>query len=140
MLAFLDSLCVALLARDTIRIRQLLAHPLSRALPRAVREDAYAIAGGSSRGSAAPLQAMRLYHQNETEIRQLINQKRYEDARSKLLATRGLLEAARADAQPPGEYTVLMDSLNSLGKYIDSEKQFTEQEIRQKRRPFTRGS
>jgi len=63
MLAFLDSLCVALVARDAIRIRQLLAHPLSRALPRAVREEAYAIAGGSARGSAAPLQAMRLYHQ-----------------------------------------------------------------------------
>lgn len=63
MLAFLDSLCHALVARDAIRIRQLLAHPLSRALPRAVREEAYAIAGGSARGSAAPLQAMRLYHQ-----------------------------------------------------------------------------
>ncbi len=35
MLAFLDSLCAALIARDVIRIRQLLAHPLSRALPRA---------------------------------------------------------------------------------------------------------
>jgi hypothetical protein len=63
MLAFLDSLCAALIARDVIRIRQLLAHPLSRALPRAVREEASAIAGGSSRGFVAPLQAMRLYHQ-----------------------------------------------------------------------------
>ena len=63
MLAFLDSLCVALIARDVIRIRQLLAHPLSRALPRAVREEASAIAGGSSRAFVAPLQAMRLYHQ-----------------------------------------------------------------------------
>ena len=63
MLAFLDSLCVALIARDVIRIRQLLAHPLSRALPRAVREEASAIAAGSSRGFVAPLQAMRLYHQ-----------------------------------------------------------------------------
>ncbi|HEX6943680.1 MAG TPA: hypothetical protein VF128_12180 [Gemmatimonadaceae bacterium] len=63
MLAFLDSLCVALIARDVVRIRQLLAHPLSRALPRAVREEASAIAGGSSRGFVAPLQAMRLYHQ-----------------------------------------------------------------------------
>ena len=63
MLAFLDSLCVALIARDVVRIRQLLAHPLSRALPRAVREEASAIAGGSSRATAAPLQAMRLYHQ-----------------------------------------------------------------------------
>jgi hypothetical protein len=63
MLAFLDSLCAALIARDVVRIRQLLAHPLSRALPRAVREEASAIAGGSSRGFVAPLQAMRLYHQ-----------------------------------------------------------------------------
>jgi hypothetical protein len=63
MLAFLDSLCAALIARDVVRIRQLLAHPLSRALPRAVREEASAIAGGSPRGFVAPLQAMRLYHQ-----------------------------------------------------------------------------
>jgi hypothetical protein len=63
MLAFLDSLCGALIARDVMRIRQLLAHPLSRALPRAVREEASAIAGGSSRGFVAPLHAMRLYHQ-----------------------------------------------------------------------------
>jgi hypothetical protein len=63
MLAFLDSLCAALIARDVVRIRQLLAHPLSRALPRAVREEAAAIAGGASRGFTAPLQAMRLYHQ-----------------------------------------------------------------------------
>jgi hypothetical protein len=63
MLSFLDSLCAALIDRDVIRIRQLLAHPLSRALPRAVREEASAIAGGSSRGFVAPLQAMRLYHQ-----------------------------------------------------------------------------
>jgi hypothetical protein len=63
MLAFLDSLCAALIARDAIRIRHLLAHPLARALPRAVRDEANAIAGGSSRGFVAPLQAMRLYHQ-----------------------------------------------------------------------------
>ena len=63
MLAFLDSLCAALIARDVIRIRQLMAHPLSRALPRAVREEAHAIASGSSRRFLAPLQAMRLYHQ-----------------------------------------------------------------------------
>lgn len=63
MLAFLDSLCTALIARDVVRIRQLLAHPLSRALPRAVREEASAIAAGSSRGFVAPLNSMRLYHQ-----------------------------------------------------------------------------
>jgi hypothetical protein len=63
MLAFLDSLCAALIARDADRIRRLLAHPLSRALPRAVREEANAIAGGSSRSFTAPLHARRLYHQ-----------------------------------------------------------------------------
>ena len=63
MLAFLDSLCAALIARDVIRIRQLLAHPLSRALPRAVRDEATAIAGGAPREYTAPLQAMRLLHQ-----------------------------------------------------------------------------
>jgi hypothetical protein len=63
MLAFLDSLCAALIARDVVWIRQLLTHPLSRALPRAVREEACAIAAGSSRGYVAPLQTMRLYHQ-----------------------------------------------------------------------------
>jgi hypothetical protein len=63
MLAFLDSLCAVLIARDVARIRQLLSHPLARALPRAVRDEATAIAAGDSRGYVAPLQAMRLYHQ-----------------------------------------------------------------------------
>jgi hypothetical protein len=63
MLAFLDSLCGALIARDVMRIRLLLAHPLSRALPRAVRDEASSIASGASRGIVAPLQTMRLYHQ-----------------------------------------------------------------------------
>jgi uncharacterized membrane protein YccC len=63
MLAFLDSLCAALVARDAARIRQLLSHPLSRALPRAVRDEATAIANGAPRRFSAPLQAMRLYHQ-----------------------------------------------------------------------------
>ena len=63
MLAFLDSLCAALIARDVVRIRHLLTHPLSRALPRAVREEACAIAAGATRESVAPLQAIRLYHQ-----------------------------------------------------------------------------
>lgn len=63
MLAFLDSLCGALIARDAERIRRLLAHPLALALPRAVRDEASAIAGGTRRGFVAPLQALRLYHQ-----------------------------------------------------------------------------
>lgn len=63
MLAFLDALCAALIARDAARIRQLLAHPLSRALPRAVRDEASAIATGASNGFVAPLNTLRLYHQ-----------------------------------------------------------------------------
>lgn len=63
MLAFLDSLCGALRARDLLLIRRLLDHPLASALPRGVREEARAIASGAARSYVAPLQAMRLYHQ-----------------------------------------------------------------------------
>jgi len=63
MLAFLDSLCGALRARDLLLIRRLLDHPLASALPRSVRDEARAIASGSARSFVAPLQAMRLYHQ-----------------------------------------------------------------------------
>ena len=63
MLAFLDSLCAALLARDAKLIRQLLDHPLARALPRQVREEALMIARTGRRGFVAPIHALRLYHQ-----------------------------------------------------------------------------
>ena len=63
MLAFLDSLCTALLARDGQRILDLLRHPLARALPRQVREEALLIARRGGRGMIAPVQALRLYHQ-----------------------------------------------------------------------------
>ena len=43
MLAYLDSLCAALLARNTEEIRRLLAHPMAQDLPRRVREEAVAI-------------------------------------------------------------------------------------------------
>jgi hypothetical protein len=62
-LAFLDSLCSALIARDSDRIHVLLEHPLAHALPRAVREEAIAIARGQRRAFVAPLQSLRLYHQ-----------------------------------------------------------------------------
>jgi hypothetical protein len=62
-LAFLDSLCTALLARDAQRILQLLRHPLARALPRQVREEALLIARRGGRTMIAPVQALRLYHQ-----------------------------------------------------------------------------
>ena len=63
MLAFLDSLCAALIARDADRIRALLGHPLARALPRDVREEALAMAQGERGSFQAPLHALRLYHQ-----------------------------------------------------------------------------
>ena len=63
MLAFLDSLCTALLARDGHRILELLRHPLARALPRQVREEALLIARRGGRAMIAPVQTLRLYHQ-----------------------------------------------------------------------------
>ena len=63
MLAYIDSLCAALLARDGEEIRRLLRHPLARALPRAVREEALAIARAGSRSMRAPIQTLRFYHQ-----------------------------------------------------------------------------
>jgi hypothetical protein len=62
-LAFLDTLCTALLARDAQRILELLRHPLARALPRQVREEAMLIARRGSRAMIAPVQTLRLYHQ-----------------------------------------------------------------------------
>lgn len=63
MLAFLDALCRALLHRDADLIRQLLRHPLAAALPDAVREEAGRVIAGEQPPFAAPLQALRLYHQ-----------------------------------------------------------------------------
>jgi hypothetical protein len=62
-LAFLDTLCTALLARDAQRIVELLRHPLARALPRQVREEALLIARRGRRTLIAPVQTLRLYHQ-----------------------------------------------------------------------------
>ena len=63
MLNYIDSLCAALLARDGDEIRRLLRHPLARALPRGVREEALGFARSGSRSMRAPLQALRFYHQ-----------------------------------------------------------------------------
>lgn len=63
MLAFLDALAAALIARDAERIRRLLAHPLARALPRGVRDEATAMAQGGHAHFGAPLRTLRLYHQ-----------------------------------------------------------------------------
>jgi len=62
-LAFLDTLCTALLAREEQQILQLLQHPLARALTRQVREEALLIARRGNRAMIAPVQTLRLYHQ-----------------------------------------------------------------------------
>ena len=63
MLAFLDLLCHALVARDAEEIQRLLRHPLANALPRRVRAEAILIARGRARGYRAPIQTLHLYHQ-----------------------------------------------------------------------------
>lgn len=62
MLPYLDSLCAALLARDTSEIRRLLAHPLAQELPRRVREEAVAISRAGRRSFIAPVNALHLYY------------------------------------------------------------------------------
>lgn len=62
MLAYLDSLCAALLARNTVEIRRLLAHPLAQDLPRRVREEAVAISRAGRRSFMAPVNALHLYY------------------------------------------------------------------------------
>jgi len=62
MLAYLDSLCAALLARNTEEIRRLLSHPLAQDLPRRVREEAVAISRAGRRSFMAPVNALHLYY------------------------------------------------------------------------------
>src|SRR5688572_27951841 len=62
MLAYLDSLCAALLARDTSEIRRLLAHPMAQDLPRRVREEAVAISRARRRSFMAPVNALHVYY------------------------------------------------------------------------------
>jgi hypothetical protein len=63
LLAYLDMLCAALLARESWEIRRLLKHPLARVLPRRVREEAYAIARLGSNTRRAPIHTLNFYHQ-----------------------------------------------------------------------------
>jgi type VI protein secretion system component VasF len=62
MLAYLDSLCAALLARNTEEIRRLLTHPMAQDLPRRVREEAVAISRAGRRSFMAPVNALHLYY------------------------------------------------------------------------------
>lgn len=62
MLAFLDALCAALLARNSIEIYRLLGLPDARKLPRAVREEAIAVAKAGLGSHLAPIHALQLYY------------------------------------------------------------------------------
>ena len=62
MLAYVDSLCAALLARNSGEIRRLLALPHASKLPRRVREEATAIAKADGYGHAAPVHALHYFY------------------------------------------------------------------------------
>lgn len=62
MLAYVDSLCAALLARNSGEIRRLLALPHAGKLPRRVREEATAIAKADGYGHAAPVHALHYFY------------------------------------------------------------------------------
>jgi len=62
MLAYLDSLCAALLARDSTEIQRLLALPSARDLPRRVREEAVAISRSGNRSFMAPIHSLHFYY------------------------------------------------------------------------------
>jgi hypothetical protein len=61
-LAYLDALCAALLARHAIEIYRLLALPQARQLPRAIREEATTIAKAGPTSHIAPIQALHHFY------------------------------------------------------------------------------
>ncbi len=63
MLAYLDLLCNALMERNDIEARRLLAHPFARQLPRRVRDEALSMTRGRRESLRAPLQTMQFRHQ-----------------------------------------------------------------------------
>ncbi len=62
MLAYLDALCAALLARNAIEIFRLLGLPEAKRLPRIVREEAIAIGKAGPDSFIAPVQALHMYY------------------------------------------------------------------------------
>lgn len=62
MLAYLDSLCAALLARNAIEIFRLLGLSDAKKLPAKVREEAIIIAKAGPESFIAPVQALHLYY------------------------------------------------------------------------------
>ncbi|MDQ6829198.1 MAG: hypothetical protein M3081_10075 [Gemmatimonadota bacterium] len=65
MLAYLDSLCTALLERNNREIRRLMRHPLASALPRRVREEVLAVLRARPNSVMAPIHTLHFYHQTE---------------------------------------------------------------------------
>jgi len=63
MLAYLEALCAALLSHDAAAVQGLLAQPLARALPRAVRDEALAICRAGPTTLRAPMHTLRFYYQ-----------------------------------------------------------------------------
>lgn len=90
MLAFLDSFCQALCARDSDTIRRWLRHPLAGALPAAVRGEAFAIARAGPPGHLAPTRTFHFYYQTlqlltaaeRSDVRQPSGQPRRSEPRS----------------------------------------------------------
>jgi hypothetical protein len=62
-LAYLEALRDALIAREVDAIRRLLAHPLAGALTDAVRAEAQRVLQGLMPPIAVPLATLQLYHQ-----------------------------------------------------------------------------
>ena len=62
-LAFLEALRDALIARDSDAIRRLLAHPLAGILPDGVRAEADRILKGQSSPVVVPIATLQLFHQ-----------------------------------------------------------------------------
>lgn len=62
MLAYVDALCAALLARNSGEIRRLLGLPMAIRLPRGVREEATALAKAGPGSFMAPVQALHYYY------------------------------------------------------------------------------
>ncbi|MBA3854734.1 MAG: hypothetical protein C0503_09970 [Gemmatimonas sp.] len=69
MLGYLDALIAALSVRDGAEVDRLLAHPLGRLLPLAVRDEARDFQAGGRDALAAPLRAMQLRHQTAELLR-----------------------------------------------------------------------
>jgi hypothetical protein len=66
--AFLDEVMVAMLGRDGPAIRRLMAHPLSRGLPRVVHEEALVVTRAPD-SLRAPIQTLGFFHR----MSQLLN-------------------------------------------------------------------